>query len=151
MLKYCVRRRRDDDGLTRAYNRLDSLVDALNGNGAGVEMTTAVEEMMAPVGLYSGLDRREVMFVNRIYMEIIAKVRKEWHWVPRGYYRHIASILGTAFLSLPVGVLVFYYTMHPVSLLVGLPLGFLLGSGVGAWLDSRAMMAGRQYAMVKKF
>lgn len=81
--------------------------------------------------------------------KIVKLLEKNHKIVPKKYYQTLWMILGMSAFGLPIGA-AFGYLMKNMGLLgIDLPIG--MGTGVGSYLDKKALAEGRQLDIGLKF
>lgn len=126
------------------FNQLKKIVEELNKKKLPKEIVEWINNDVNYLNNFQGNEnefRRELS--NRMYY-LVKNIEKKLKIVPKKYYKNLWRVYGMAMIGIPVGI-VFGVFIKDVSLsLLGIPLGFFIGSLIGGKMDKTAEVEDRQ-------
>lgn len=115
-----------------------NLIAEINTKELSPEVIHTIEQKITLLNTWDGSARSYLKEVDRTKYKILKILHKELGIVHRNYYSGLWLSLGMACFGLPIGVIIFLTSNNAAFLGVGLPIGMVLGIGIGAYLDQRA-------------
>lgn len=130
--------------LTRAYDKLEGLIDALGKKEVPSGQEADINESIDLINSFEGSDRELIKMLKKIRSNILKSIEKELKYVPKNHYQTHWMVFGmmgglllsTVFDSFGIGI--------GSSGGVGLAVGMAIGMVLGATMDKQAAKEGRQ-------
>lgn len=82
--------------------------------------------------------------LKRKQTDIIKVLEKEFHIVPKNYYRNMWMAIGMTIFGLPLGTVLGLSLQNMGLIGIGLPIGLAIGAAVGSAKDKKASESGNQ-------
>ncbi|MBT8320619.1 MAG: hypothetical protein KJO90_02995 [Eudoraea sp.] len=99
----------------------------------------------------SSSDKQFSRMLRKKKHAILKTLEKELKLVPKHYYRNLWMALGMSVFGVPLGV-AFGASMDNMAFLgIGIPIGMVIGIGVGTAMDEKALKEGRQLNVAHDF
>lgn len=115
-----------------------NLIAEINTKELSPEVVHEIEQKIATLNTWEGSARSYLKEVDKTKHKILKILHKELGIVHRNYYSGLWLSLGMACFGLPLGTIIFVVSDNAALMGVGLPIGMMLGIGIGAYLDRRA-------------
>lgn len=131
-----------NSALCRAYCQFDNLLTELRKRQLPGEVVLHINRGVDWVNLASNIELKRV--IKKVQTDTLKLIEKRLKLVPRNYYRNTWMATGLATFGLPIGVIFGILNDNMAMLGFGLPVGLLVGMAVGASMDKKASMEGRQ-------
>lgn len=115
-----------------------NLVAEINTKELSPEVVHKIEQEIALLNSWDGSARSYLKEVEKTKHKTLKILHRDLGLVHKNYYSGLWLSLGMACFGLPLGIIIFFVSDNAAFLGVGLPLGMVLGIGIGTYLDRRA-------------
>ncbi|MDB4335055.1 hypothetical protein OAA06_01715 [bacterium] len=138
----------DQEGrLNRKYKRLQKLIVELNKKDLKGQMVALSNSYVDQINRYEGGEEQLLIIVQNSYNRILSFAKEEFDIVYSGYYGGTWGLIGMSAFGFPLGLIGFLITANEVHVLLGMPLGCLLGYLIGHLKDTSAKRYNKQISM----
>lgn len=130
--------------LTKAYQRMQSLITALNKKEIPKEISTLINQDIEAINSFIGVDKDLKKTINKTYSKTISLIEQKLKLVCRNHYRTLWLALGMSGFGIPMGVAFSAALDNYAFIGIGIPIGMVIGMALGAEMDKKAEKEGRQ-------
>jgi len=137
--------------LSKAYDQMQGLIEALSTKDLPSKEITAVNEHIVLINTFRGTDRELIKIIKKSYSSILNFIEEKLSYVPKHYYRSrwmVFGLLAASAFSTILSNLDFMGWESSAS--IGLSMGMLIGLVIGTHFDRKAELEGRQLEMETK-
>lgn len=127
-----------------------NLITEINTKELSAEVVEKIEQKIAFLNTWEGSARSYLKEVDKTKDKILKILQKDLGIVHRNYYSGLWLSLGMVCFGVPLGVIIFVISDKATFLGVGLPVGMIIGLGVGSYLDKRAKEQNKVLTSVTK-
>lgn len=125
-----------DVKLTKAYNRLQVLIDELNKREVPENIQNTINTDIATINSFSETDKKLVKLLRKVHYKTLRLIEKELNLVTKNHYKNLYMAIGVA-----LGVA---FSASFDNNGMGLILGLAIGISVGIHFDKKAEQNGNQ-------
>lgn len=130
--------------LAKAYQGMQALIIAVNKKEIPNDISTIINQEIAIINSFAGLDNDLRKMTNKIYNKTIQLFEQKLKIVARNYYRKKWLAIGMSAFGIPMGV-AFSVVLHNFAFIgIGIPIGMVIGMALGNEMDKKAEKEGRQ-------
>ncbi len=131
--------------------RFNKLFSELRKNEITDDIGSKLNEYIDEINSFSGTNRMLLRKLRNMQPKILGLLEKELKLVPKNYYRDKWLAIGLSVFGVSLGV-AFGAAMGNMAFLgIGIPIGMVLGIGIGTSLDKKAFAEGRQLDVEMKY
>lgn len=127
-----------------------NLITEINTKELSPEVVEKIEQKITFLNTWEGSARAYLKEVEKTKYKILKILHKDLGIVHRNYYSGLWLSLGMAFFGVPLGVIIFLISDNATFLGIGLPVGMIIGLGVGSYLDKRAKEQNKVLTLISK-
>jgi len=135
--------------LSKAYNKMQKLADALNKKEVSTEVVEHVNERINLINSFKGRDKDLTRIRRRSDSQILQLIEEKLTFVTKHHYRSLwmvyGMLAGVIFSSVFSS---FDFMGIGGSTGIGLSIGMLIGIVIGTTLDQKAEKEGRQIELI---
>jgi hypothetical protein len=130
--------------LDRLYSSFESLIDDLRNRDLPDEIINSINEKINSINSSAREKKILISILSKSIYTILNLLEKELKLVPRNHYQKKWLVLGMAAFGMPLGAAIGAARGDMSFLGIGIPLGMVIGIGVGTAMDRRAKDKGKQ-------
>ncbi|WP_320018676.1 hypothetical protein [Labilibaculum manganireducens] len=122
--------------LTKAYHKLQVLIDELNKREIPENIQNAVNTDIAAINSFSETDQKLVRLLRKVHYKTLRLIEKELNLVTKNHYKSLYMAIGVA-LGVAFSA---SFDNNGMGMILGLAIGIL----VGIYFDKKAEQNGNQ-------
>lgn len=138
-----------DDKLTKAYARLQSILQIAQRNSLSASATEKINERIHTLNTSTKINGARYRLTTLTENEIIDILEQDLKLVPRGYHSKRWLAIGMSAFGISLGVVIGLLAKNMAFLGIGLPIGLGIGALIGNRMDAKAAAEGRQYEITE--
>jgi len=131
----------------KTVDRLNKLSDLILASEKKEVFTKDCSQIMESLSRFQYKYTKKPVKVKQLaglcYNELINFLETDFGLVQKGYYRNKWLALGMVLFGAPFGVILFTLTQNPVFIGISIPIGMIIGLGIGQNKDKEAEKEGR--------
>lgn len=133
------------------YQQLNDLIIALDEKRLTEQTVHLINEQIKGLNSIAESEKHFQQSLKLTGRNIMKLLEKRHRLVPRNHYRKLWMILGMVSFGTPVWITVGLSMKNFALMGMGLPIGMIVGIGIGKMLDDKAFREGRQLTIDSKF
>ena len=133
--------------LTKAYDKMQVLIDALMKKDIPQEELNAINETVVSINSFGGTERELRKILKKSYLQILQSLEEKLKFVPKHHYMRLGMVFGSlAGVSFPSVIRVLGF-VNDGNTGMGISLGMVIGIVIGTLLDKKVEKDGRRLEM----
>lgn len=138
------RNRSSNENLARAYAELEKLLQALDDKYIPERLINIINHEIDEINHFHGSDEALIKKLQQKRSKILSVVRRKLNLKPQTHNRNKWSTAGLFLFTIPLAVGIAILANNPLWMIISLPLGLLIGLGIGLISDHYVRKKGKQ-------
>ena len=130
--------------LSRSYSQFEKLLEELRKKEIPEKIISSINTNIDQLNSVSGSEKEFKKQLFKTRGAIILLLEKELKIVTKNHYRNSYLAIGMAVIGVPLGVILGIFLDNMGLIGIGLPFGMVIGMLIGANMDKKAFVAGKQ-------